>query len=75
MYNYILYLEIITPVHLCYNNVFNRTEQNRTNFNSSMYMVYKQGYTWKYVYCKYKFNRPHGPCAMTNYTNKHYTMT
>ena len=27
------------------------------------------------VYYKYKFNRPHGPCDMTNYTNKHYTMT
>jgi len=27
-----------------------------------------------YVYYKYKFNRPHGPCDMTNYTNKHYTI-
>jgi len=28
-----------------------------------------------FVYYKYKFNRPHDPCDMTNYTNKHYTMT
>ena len=27
------------------------------------------------VYFKYKFNGPHDPCEITNYTNKHYTMT
>jgi len=27
------------------------------------------------AYYKYKFNRPHGPCDMTKYTNNHYTMT
>jgi len=26
-------------------------------------------------YYKYKLNSPHDPCDMTNYTNKHYTMT
>ena len=23
-----------------------------------------------YVYYKYKFNKPHGPCDITNYTKK-----
>jgi len=29
----------------------------------------------KDVYYNYKFNGVHGPCDMTNYTNKDYTMT
>jgi len=64
----------VLAVHMCESSARYRSHILRVCLHHLNSILVLDSYR-KDAYYKYKSNGPHDPCEMTNYTNKHYTMT
>ena len=73
--NKCMLIELITTIHqTCMWGYIQFSYLIFLNCQIQHNIIYKIAHYNKKAYFKDKFNKSHGPCEMTNYTNKHYTV-